>query len=335
MNSNNVQTISARKILDEVSFIRPILIVLLVLYHSLCLHTGKWKPINGMEIIPFYRDLGLFVYSFMLEAFVFVSGYVWSYQRKGKDRKENLWSLVIKKGLRLIVPTLLFGLLYIYLFQKDGFSVLHLIEGPGHLWFLPMLFWCFVIGWCILRFKISPKVVLPLLFIISIVRPIGFPLRFSYTLYYLFFFFIGYYTYSKYQVIKSNVNKWQIYVSWILFVTLYAGGKFVTISLSVGYRGGQVVQIFYSMAGVWALYVSAVYLTGRSKINEWYYKIGSLCMGVYIFQQFILKGLYYHTTISSRVDNWSLPIIAFTIALLMSLFLAYIIRLSKIGKKIL
>ena len=64
MNSNNVQTISARKILDEVSFIRPILIVLLVLYHSLCLHTGKWKPINGMEIIPFYRDLGLFVYLF-------------------------------------------------------------------------------------------------------------------------------------------------------------------------------------------------------------------------------------------------------------------------------
>ena len=335
MNSNNLHAISVRNNLDEVSFIRPILIILLVLYHSLCIHTGNWEPIGAEKIIPFYKELGVLAYSFMLESFVFVSGYVWAYQREGKGRKENLWNLTVKKGLRLIVPTLLFGLLYIFLLEKDNFSVVHLIEGPGHLWFLPMLFWCFVIGWCILQFKISSIIVLTVLFIVSILRPVCLPLRLSYTLYFLFFFFLGYYVYGYYDRIKENIKGWHLLVAWGLFFLAYGGSHIVNSNWSIGWRGGQFCTLVYATIGAMALFLTAVFVTKRRKLKRWYVNLGALCMGVYIFQQFILKGLYYHTAISSRVSNWSLPIIAFTITLLASLILTYIFRLSRIGKKIL
>lgn len=90
MDTNNVGYPATRTYLDEISFIRPNLIVLLVLYHSLCIHTGNWTIIDGMNVIPAYKEIGRAAYSFMLETFVLVSGYVWAYQRETKGRKEGI-----------------------------------------------------------------------------------------------------------------------------------------------------------------------------------------------------------------------------------------------------
>ena len=315
--------------LNEVSFIRPILIVLLVLYHAMCIHTGNWEPIDGMTVIPAYRVIGKLAYTFMLEAFVFISGYVWAYQHKIKKQKENLLQLMYKKSLRLIVPTILFGLLYIVFIEKSNINVPHLLEGPGHLWFLPMLFWCFLIGWCILRLKLSSKIVLPVLFIISLLRPAHLPLRLSYTLYYLFFFFSGYYIQEYSNKIKEMIRGWHVIVSWLMFFVIYL--LFISVSnrLSISYRGG------YSMIGTIALYLTAIYVTHQNNLKRWYIQLGSLCMGVYVFQQFILKMLYYQTYLPQITPEWVLPPIGFSIALLVSLILTYIIRLSKFGKKLL
>ena len=54
-------------ILSEVSFIRPILIVFLVLYHALCIHTGRWELPDGVTLIPAYKGVARLIYGFMLE----------------------------------------------------------------------------------------------------------------------------------------------------------------------------------------------------------------------------------------------------------------------------
>lgn len=332
MNSKNT---ALRINLDEVSFIRPILIILLVLYHSLCIHTGNWRTIEGMNIIPAYREIGRLAFSFMLECFVFVSGYVWAFQRETLGKKEGFLLLCKKKAIRLIVPYLFFGFLYMLIFMHHEFNILGIIEGSSHLWFLLMLFWCFLIGWCILQFKLSPLIVIPVLYLISLIRPVGLPLRLSQTLYYLPFFFLGYYIYGYYDLLREKVKGWHLATSWGLFIVVYSVSLFLTRELSMGWRSGQLCTLIYATLGTMSLVITAIYITNKTTIKEWYVNIGSLCMGVYIFQQFILQAIYYYSPLPSLVSDLALPLIGFIVALLFSLVLTYLIRLSKLGKMIL
>ena len=137
-----------RQNLDEISFIRPILIILLVAFHAFAPWDGSWPCFDGYQDNGLYWWIAKTTYSFMLPAFVFLSGYVWSYQREFLGRKETLKVLAIKKFKRLIVPSVVFSLAYICLIENTSTGALSLIEniisGTGHMWFLPMLFICFI-----------------------------------------------------------------------------------------------------------------------------------------------------------------------------------------------
>lgn len=115
--------------LNEVSLMRPILIVLLVSYHAFCPFDGNWEAFADFEQIAVYKWLDRGVFAFMLESFVFISGYIWSYQRNELGRKENLRQLVQKKLNRLIVPSIVFSVLYLMIFSPDLLTVNCLMGG--------------------------------------------------------------------------------------------------------------------------------------------------------------------------------------------------------------
>lgn len=83
--------------LDEVSFIRPILIVLLVFVHCFTVFNGGWPPFEGYKDCTGYMWFSRTCYSFMLETFIFVSGYVWAYQVIDLQKRSSLGILVKKK----------------------------------------------------------------------------------------------------------------------------------------------------------------------------------------------------------------------------------------------
>ena len=62
-------------------------------------------------------------------------------------------------------------------------------------------------------------------------------------------------------------------------------------------------------------------------------KVDKLCFGVYIYHQFILKILYYNTKIIA-INTPFLPWCSLFVTILTSLLLAYITRLSIIGRKL-
>ena len=66
--------IKNRDVLYEVAFIRPILIVLLVVYHAFIIYRGGWEPPVGFKNVVVYKWIAEVSYSFMLETFVFISG---------------------------------------------------------------------------------------------------------------------------------------------------------------------------------------------------------------------------------------------------------------------
>ena len=101
IENNNKMT---NKRLDEISFLRPILILLLVLYHTFIIYAGGWHEPEGFVPCKIYSLLDSLAYSFMLPTFVFISGYIWGWQGIYRSVKENFKSLVIKKTKRLVLP---------------------------------------------------------------------------------------------------------------------------------------------------------------------------------------------------------------------------------------
>ena len=337
--SINRQFIAPRNNLDEVSFARPILILQVVLYHAMAIHVGSWDMPEGVLIIPAYQAIGKIVYAFMLEAFVFISGYVWAYQRETKGKVDSMWKLCLKKAQRLILPSIIFGIIYILLYHRDQLDFIHIIEGPGHLWFLPMLFECFIAGWCILSIKHIPPIwIVVFLFAVAVIRPMGLPLRLSYTMYYLPFFMSGYYIYREYDLLRDKSSKTMTITSWIAFLLFYFGlvlvrGRIITschnqFLLQVGKEG---CTVLYASIGIFALLMTSIYVTRTRRLSKWYVQMGGFCMGVYVFQQFVLWGLYYKTPFLHDVNPYVAPWIGFSIALTVSWLLTYILKKIKIG----
>lgn len=180
--------------LSEVAIIRPILIFLLVFYHAFAIYSGAWAPIKGYPDVPVYWWLDKLSYVFMLEMFVFISGYVFGFQIRTKgNEKLKAKNLLWGKFKRLMIPCIVFSLLYILLFgniaQPVQKTVYDLLNGVGHMWFLPMLFWCFVGVWVIEKLRLKAKWIIPVLVLCSICSFLPMSLRMGTDMYYMFFFF--------------------------------------------------------------------------------------------------------------------------------------------------
>ena len=187
----------SNKRLSDVTLIRNILIILLVFYHAFAIYSGAWAPIKGFPEIRVYWWLDKLSYAFMLELFVFISGYVFGYQVRIKgEKKLQAKELFWGKFKRLIIPSMVFSLLYILLLkdiQQPIYKTTYdLLNGVGHMWFLPMLFWCFVGVWIIEKIHLRPKWAIPILVLASLCSFLPLPLRMGTAMYYMVFFYVGY-----------------------------------------------------------------------------------------------------------------------------------------------
>ena len=108
------------------------------------------------ESVEKYRDLYclpnqcVFI-NIAMPLFTAISGYLFSYlYSQGKYR--DFWPFLKKKATRLLLPFFVFGTLMM-LTTGAAFQPWMLYTGGfSHLWYLTALFWCFPVGWLVLRF---------------------------------------------------------------------------------------------------------------------------------------------------------------------------------------
>lgn len=324
------------KRLSEIDFMRPILVVLLVFYHAFIVYDGGWRPFMGFVPIMPYKALATITYSFMLESYVMVSGYVMGFQQA--NNRIGGWGVcMLRKVKRLLIPSFFFSVLYLCLFHTGSFTdavsdFVLTLGGVGHLWFLPMLFLCFAIS--LLLDKISwlwLRYVILLLFFLVKLLPYQ-PFQISSCAYYLLFFYIGKDLYKHLE--NKHITIWQVIASWLLFIFLFGVSKAIPFPIT-----GQLPdsvnllkQVFYSMAGSMAFFTTALFVTQRSLLPVNYVKIGELCFGVYIFQQFFLQIMYYKTDAPVILGPVVLPWISFVVVLITSLLCTALLRKTIIGK---
>lgn len=348
---NNIASIpQQKKLLEEICLIRLILIVLLVLYHAFAPWCGAWHPIDGMVDDTTYWWIGKISYLFMLETFVFISGYIYGHQVSKKGEQiVTLRQTLIKKGKRLLIPSIIFSITYLLCFgTKESETlpqiILSILEGRGHLWFLPMLFWCFIGIWLISRVKYNTVYIILVLVGLTFCTFLPLPLRLSNAMYYMLFFYLGY------IVKKSNWNINQLIniktASLLLVVSLTSFTLLTFINKSGGVNSGDLfikisshllsrtLNLLAAMAGCFACFLFAnwiVYVKGIHLSSFWL-NLSTYCFGVYLLQQFILQWLYYHSTILNDLPVNSFPWIGFIVTMIVSILITHLSLKSKIGR---
>lgn len=332
--------------LDEVTLIRTILAILIVFMHSFTCYNGSWKQPVGYVDIPLYKWLTRISFAFTLEAFVFISGYLFAFQRITLKRTGSSINLIINKLKRLIIPGILFSIVYFIIFYQYkglGNAVYSIINGCGHMWYLPMLFWCFIGGWLLEQVKIKDGWKMLFLVVLNLGCLVTLPLRLSSAASYMVYFYGGYLAYKYSDKLKAAITKKRLIWSWVIFAVVFAvlrpmrdmlvaddtQAKLLKLLI---YAGNNVCQLVYASVGLMAFYCTAVYYTQRHKLKPFTIKLAACCFGIYLFQQFVLQLLYYKTSFPTLVGPYWLPWFGFVIAAIVSYVLSALLLKTKTGK---
>ena len=316
---------------NDIGLFRVIVIFLLLVFHSFCPFGNYWRDI-GLDV-PFYYWLDNWSYSFFLQGFIFISGYLYGIQLPKKKAKGlyNIKEELKKKFHRLMIPSLLFTSLYIVLFREgEGWRTPYkIINGVGHLWFLPTLFGCFVCLLLIDKWRIKPKIVILLSLILSLIPLQGLPLRFDMVCKYFIFFYIAYL--GNVVNLLDKIPKWTLLqlglFQILLFVVLFGVEKRETGLMEKVYILPRLFEIMYSSIGVFVLFSLVRKISRRIKslsIEKVISVANEYSFGVYIYQQFILWYLYYYTQLPFMISQFILPWLFLIITLVISILLTYI-----------
>ncbi len=347
-----------KKLLQEVNIIRPIVIALLVFVHSFAIFGGSWEMPYGVEDIKLYQYLPFIISGFRIETIAFIAGYVFSYQSNDLGRTYLLSGIIKKKFVRLIIPCWIFGIVYALCFYRAEpilKNIVAILNGIGHLWFLTMLFWCFIALFFIdkyyKQYSFKGKGGIILFLCLSAASCIPIPVTIP-TMglnrmpHFLFFTYLGYLFYINRNLIFDFLkNKYLliltlylifVVLSFLVLPSLRLQQEPFSLSYIIIYASLKISQYFMAISGISFLYIIVMKFL-KKKGDEYIlpnYVIESnkLCYGVYVFHQFLLVYVYYHTLIPTYINSWLLPFISFITILSFSILLSKLFLMTKFGR---
>ena len=336
--------------LYDISFIRPILLIMLVSYHAFCYNCGAWNAPESITTNEIYKWLANLSRSFRLEGFVFISGYIFALQVFKKNKFNSITQLATSKFKRLIIPSILFSVLYFYLFFANkgvAFPTIDIISGFAHMWYLPCLFWCFIGTYIIYKSNLKESLVALLLLLLIPLSIAPLPLQLSSAMYYMFFFWAGGYIWKHSEQIKEWITGRRILCAWITFVVLVVAvnlliehlatlpGEGDRILKAITLGSSKALKATLAVSGIFALYISALRYTANHSLKSWVVGIGDYGYSVYIIHQFVLIYLYYNTSLPQAVGSTWLPWVGFLITATSSLLIAWALRKTRVGRALL
>jgi len=338
--------------LQNIVLLRPFIVLLIIVNHCFAVYSGVWSsPWDFEPNVPVYKWIQRFSICCTLQLFTFISGYLYAYQSSlGKNKEFN--KLVRKKLQRLILPCLVFGVIYYVIrIPFDEMNVISFLKdmnnGMGHLWFLPMLFWCFIIAYAIDRIneklKINRWIFLLCLFALSVLSPsipdyIG--LRKA-CMYFVYFYFGMIYcnmtlSSSCLEYEKFNLKKVIIIcLSYLVFFGLYyyfMDNKTIISTSKIYYILFKIIGFLTFIIGIMSFMCLSTYISDNIKVPDIIVKLSGYSFGIYIFQQMIIDVLYYRTTLPVILGVYWLPIVILPITIALSILMTFVIGQTKIGK---
>lgn len=365
-----------KTLLYEISIIRPLIIFLLVAYHALCVFTGGWNPPDGVSSNTFYWWLGHLICGFRIETIAFVGGYVFFFQCSELGKRIGPLPFVWKKFKRLIIPCFIFGTIYFLLYRFNparfnwNVAFWRVANGIGHLWFLPMLFWCFLASWLIDQllallqkrlpkaFKPAGWLLLAALAVLSLARITGLKMGLSRAPYFIYYFYLGYWLRActtfrqpsqRHGSVAIPIALWAIYLASLLIhlqathLQLPGAGWLCPHWLrGCSKLALHLMAFVHTTCGILALYSTVTLWLKRHRTcdaqpSPFLRQCSALCYGVYVLHMFFMQPIYYHTPFpawccASPLGLWLMPWMVLAATLALSIAATWLLLKTRFGR---
>jgi len=300
--------------------LRALAIILVVAGHSMIIYDPSWTTFITINKSVFFYHLKEFINTIQMPLFFSISGFLF-YKSITKTKKDSLIPFIRNKFSRIIIPYLIVSLLWlipIRLFvDYSGYhdkSIINIItscilfcKDNGHLWFLPSLFFIFIIMYLFSplqqKWNIKKKLIL-FAFLVLLTRLSSFvPNVFNLPLVLMFcmYFYIGIIIREFYETIKQLSNKFKTTIKFLLlFFAVFCISLFGFNLLKVT----SIVNMFMAVSGIVLLYLAM-----PDKSNKVIEFIDKNSFGIYLFHSPIVYIFYCYFAFLSPVLLVSLNLI--------------------------
>lgn len=344
--SNIIRTTTSVKSqkLQNIVLLRSFAIVAVVMYHCFCpwLYAWNWMESSCRPIYSFIFE-GIMVGRMPL--FVCVSGYLFSYLYNEKGKYKTFTGFLMNKTKRLLLPCFLFTIVISLTFNSNVFEAF--LYGGGHLWFLKMLYLCFIVCWLLGRYVKGYWQYLCLVFAVFLmfVPPVAFFSIGQFTKYFVFFY-CGFLLCKNRLALSSflDTKKALVFHSLIyLFLCLvlaylYIGNK----SLAMGdiiHQNLYVKYLLVVMRGYTIIFAFSLVnniVSSRVNFSRLFDRINECSYGVYLLHYYLLYCINtFALTYFIELDILPppiAPIIVFVVIFSTSFVLTSLFRKTKIGR---
>lgn len=207
-----------------------------------------------------------------------------------------------------------------------------------------MIFWCFVLIYFIETYtSTSVKVWLLIAIVFSLLPLQGFlPLRVGYATNFFIYFYTGYLLMKHNMTKNMKINVFHCVlgvVTYLLVGILLTEWLMELKSSSLILHGLKILlmrasHLIGAMAMIVAFYGIANFFCVSLYIarHPRFIKLSGYCYGVYIYQQFILLLLYFHTDIPILLGPVVLPWVACVVTICLSLFMCHLTLKTRLGR---
>lgn len=272
------QYFSKNNRLNDVVIIRSLAIVMVVAFHA---YYMMLVPAHFPDSQAMYHDMyytiNCITLQFRMPLFIMISGYLFSHLENDRGKYTTFKGLFKNKFKRLIIPFYVFA--SVFMFTINDFSwVPYYSWGYQHLWFITMLFWCFIVTRILSFLPFSRNIwfkafVLVSFFILNLLPRLNFSfLAVPNLLRWYFWFYFGYQLYLNRNKIYGFIDQNKIMALSILIALAL---------ICIGYKSLVIID---------------------DSVHTWYGELGNIAISILIW--YTSNYLIFNTSLRWGALDW-------------------------------
>jgi surface polysaccharide O-acyltransferase-like enzyme len=325
--------------LQDISMLRAIAIIIVVAFHIYGMtYQGNHfcQEMKDSYAAIYFIPLNVIGINLAMPLFTFISGYLFQFLLE-KGKYATWKNLIFKKTKRIFLPFYVWTV--IMMITTNSCNSQALIRGGyWHLWYLPMLFWCFVTGYLLKKWShnVCASAMILVGFFLLLFFDKFLPLilgLYNLTKWYCWFA-LGIYCFVWRHIISSALGKYGLNY-FLIGIFILVNCFFPTVYGEVSIYG--VITQIGAVLGIYSIFHNL----SESQISKlrFLYPISRTSFGLYIFHNWI--GLYMVSNTAKRILNLQeiglghpilFPLMLFLVNLAISYFLTWLLMKNKYGK---